>query len=128
MRRLSSMLHRSSLLQVLMILACWGAGQAFVLLTGLRFPASILGLGVLLALLLTRVVRVGSVRQGARLLLADMLLFFVPSVPSVLNHPEFLGWLGVKVLLVIALGTAIVMGATALTVDLACRWGGLDEA
>jgi len=127
MRRVSALLHRSPWLQVLLILACWGVGQGFVLITGLRFPPSILGLGVLLALLLTRVVRVGSVRQGARLLLADMLLFFVPSVPSVLNHPEFLGWLGVKVLVVIALGTAIVMGATALTVELACRWGGVDE-
>ena len=62
------------------------------------------------------------------MLLTDMLVFFVPAVPAVLDHPEFLGWLGVKIVAVIAMGTIIVMAITAMTVELACRWGGLDEA
>ncbi len=41
---------------------------------------------------------------------------------SPLDHREFLGLLGLKILIVILVGTATVMGVTALTVDLCYRW------
>jgi len=53
--------------------------------------------------------------------LAEMLLFFIPAVPAVLDHQEFLGPLGLKLLAAVLAGTLLVMGGTALTVDLCCR-------
>jgi len=50
-----------------------------------------------------------------------MLLFFVPAVLAVLDHREFLGLLGLKLLAVVLGGTLLVMGGTGLTVDLCCR-------
>jgi holin-like protein len=54
-----------------------------------------------------------------------MLLFFVPAVLAVMDHREFLGLLGLKILSVILLGTVVVMSVTALVVDLGYR---LSEA
>ena len=45
-----------------------------------------------------------------------------------LDHREFLGWVGLKILAVILLGTITVMGVTAFTVDLCCRWTSGHEA
>ena len=62
-------------------------------------------------------------RRGANWFLADMLLFFIPAILAVLDHREFLGLLGLKILAVILTGTGIVMAVTALCVDLFYRWG-----
>lgn len=61
-------------------------------------------------------------RSSAGWLLAEMLLFFVPAVMAVLDHSEFMGLLGLKIAAVIVAGTVMVMGGTALAVDLCYRW------
>ena len=117
-----SLLRRHILLQWLVILACWGAGEGAMRALGLRLPGSLPGLAILVVLLATGVVRPASLRAGTQTLLADMLLFFVPAVPAVIAHPEFLGWLGLRIAVVIALGTVAVMAITGFVVDWACRW------
>ena len=114
---------RSSLLcQALMLAAAWQAGQFLVRLTGIPVPGSIVGMGLMLALLMSGHVRLLTIKKGSDFLLAQMLLFFIPAVLAVMEHPEFLGWTGVKILLVILAGTLIVMGSTAWTVELCFRW------
>ncbi|WP_239032018.1 CidA/LrgA family protein [Paroceanicella profunda] len=120
--RLRRAAHRNRLFQIGLIIGFWAAGEALVRLLGLPLPGSIVALAAVLALLACRRLRVVSVRRGADWLLAEMLLFFVPAVLAVLDHREFLGLLGLKVLLVILVGTVAVMGTTALTVELCCRW------
>jgi holin-like protein len=85
-------------------------------------PGGVIGMALVLALLATRRLRVRNVHRGASWLLGEMLLFFVPAVMSLLDHREFLGMLGVKLLVVILLGTALVMAGTALTIDFCYRW------
>lgn len=75
-----------------------------------------------LVLLASGGVSVFSMKRGADWFLADMLLFFVPAVLAVLDHREFLGLLGLKILAIILVSTALVMTATAMTVDLMLRW------
>ncbi|WP_052435271.1 CidA/LrgA family protein [Sulfurospirillum cavolei] len=43
--------------------------------------------------------------------------FFIPAVPAVLNHQEFFGWTGLKILAIIIVGTMIVIIGTAIVVD-----------
>jgi len=62
------------------------------------------------------------VSRGAGWLLAEMLLFFVPAAMIVIQNPQLFGTLGLKLLLVIVVGTVLVMAATALTIDLLFRW------
>lgn len=63
-----------------------------------------------------------SIESGARLLLGEMLLFFTPPLMAVLNHPELLGWTGLKLAVIIVLGTLGVMLAVAAVVERAIRW------
>ena len=112
----------SRLAQILLILAFWQIGEAIVHATGLPIPGAILGMFVVVSLLVSKRLNILTVRQGARWFLGEMLLFFVPAVLALLDHPEFLGVLGLKILVVIVLGTFTVMIVTAAFIDFCYRW------
>lgn len=115
-------LRRSRLLQIGLLILFSLLGQALVGWSGLPLPGGVIGLGLVLALLASRLLRASNLQRGASLLLGEMLLFFVPAVMSLLDHREFIGLLGLKLLLVIVLGTALVMAGTAITIELCHRW------
>ena len=121
-------LDLSRTLQILLLIAFWLAGDLLVRCTGLPLPGGIVGMFLVLGLLASRWISPVIMRRGAQWFLGEMLLFFVPVVLAVLDHREFLGWVGLKILAVILLGTITVMGVTALTVDLCCRWTSGHEA
>ncbi len=114
-------LRRSTFAQVLALVAIWAACEAFVRGLGLNFPAGVLGMLLLLAALFLHWLRLPALRRGAEWLMAEMLLFFIPTVPVLLDHPEFLGALGAKLLVAVLAGTALVMLATGLVVELCVR-------
>ena len=93
----------------------WAAGSGLAQLTGTAVPGGLIGMLGLLGLLATGMLEPRLVERGAGWLLAQMLLFFVPAVVALRAHPEFLGFTGLKVLLVILGSTVLVMLATALT-------------
>lgn len=62
------------------------------------------------------------VRAGARWLLAEMLLFFVPAVVAVVNYAHLLLVDGWRIFSVIAISTLMVLGATAWVVDKVYRY------
>ncbi|NKJ04788.1 MULTISPECIES: CidA/LrgA family protein [Rhizobium] len=111
----------SRLAQILLLLAFWQAGEAIVRLVHLPIPGAIAGMLLVLALFASGKVGVASMQRGAEWFLAEMLLFFVPAVLAVLDHGEFIGIVGLKVLAVILVGTIIVMGVTAIAIDIGCR-------
>lgn len=108
----------SRLIQILLILGFWLSGEAIKRETGLPVPGAIVGLAILLALLGSKRLNIRTVRRGAQWFLAEMLLFFVPAVLAVLDHPELTGVLGLKILTVIIVGTIMVMTVTAGVMDL----------
>jgi len=114
-------LRRSRLLQGGALAGFWVVGEGISRASGLPVPGGIVGLALVLLLLASGRLKAISLRRGADWLLAEMLLFFVPAVLAVLDHREFLGLLGLKLLAVVLTGTLFVMGATGLTVDLCCR-------
>jgi len=112
----------SSLPQIFLIMAFWLTGEIIVRPTGLPIPGAIVGLFIVLALLMSNRLSIRTMRRGAQWFLAEMLLFFVPAVLALLDHPEFLGLLGLKILAVILLSTFIVMIVTGVVIDLCYRW------
>jgi len=80
----------------------------------LPIPGSVLGLIILFVLLQTKVIRVEWVDLGAKWLLAEMLLFFVPSAVGIVQYPELIVTSGVKLFILILIGTFIVMSCTGL--------------
>ena len=83
----------------------------------LPIPGGVLGLVVLLVLLVSGRLPARWLARGAGRLLDHLLLFFVPATMTLLNHPEFLGLTGLKVLVVILVGICSVMAGTALVVE-----------
>lgn len=116
------LIRRHPIAQIGLVTAFWLAGEAASRLSGLGLPGGVLGLALVLALLATGRLKPASMKRGADWLLREMLLFFVPAVLTVLNHPELFGLLGLKILAVILLSTIAVMAATALAVDACFRW------
>ncbi len=121
-RQTTHFIHRHAPLQLLIVFAFWGLGEAAVRLLGWSLPGAILGLAGLLLLLASRRLSAVSLRTGSRWLLADMLLFFIPAVLAILDHSEFFGLVGLKVLFVILASTAAVMVVTGFIVDRFYRW------
>jgi len=114
-------LRQRRLPQIVLIFGFWLVGQKIADWSGLPLPGGVVGMLLVLALLSAGWVRAGSLRRGANWYLAEMLLFFIPAVAAVREHPEFLGVLGVKLLVAIVAGTLVVMLATALSVELCYR-------
>ena len=98
------------------VLVSWVSGQ-LVQRTGIGLPGTILGLGLVLVLLASRLMRPESLRRGALVLQDHLMLFFVPPMLALLDHPEFLSRDGVLVLFSVVAGTLIVMAGTGLVVE-----------
>ena len=109
------------ILQIVAILAFYGAGDALAHLSHSPLPGSVVGIGLILLAFRFRLLRPEHLREGALALLGRMLLFFVPAVPAIIDHPEFFGMLGVKLLLVVVCGTLMVMAVTGMVVQMVAR-------
>jgi holin-like protein len=87
----------------------------------------VIGLGLLLAAFASGRVQPAALQLGAGLLMAEMLLFFIPALMSLLDYGALLRSEGWRILLVIGASTLMVMLATALTVEFVCRWSDRHE-
>ncbi|WP_232147802.1 CidA/LrgA family protein [Stenotrophomonas sp. SY1] len=113
--------RRSSGVQIAALIGVWLAAEWLTRQFGLPVPAGIIGLFALLLLFGLRWLSPHSFARGARWLLAEMLLFFVPAAMILLDNRQMFGWLGIKLLLVVIGGTLLVMTSTAVTVELLYR-------
>ncbi|WP_230352912.1 CidA/LrgA family protein [Lelliottia sp. WAP21] len=108
--------------QVLLYAALFVFAQYLVTWLHLPLPANLVGMVLMLALILCRILPLSWVRAGARWLLAEMLLFFVPAVVAVVNYTQLLMVDGWRIFAVIGLSTLMVLGATAWVVDKVYRF------
>ncbi|MBY4830397.1 CidA/LrgA family protein [Burkholderia dolosa] len=99
----------------------WMAVDWAVRAVGLPVPSSVIGLAVLLALLFSGRVAPAWVKDGANWLLSDMLLFFVPAAVAAVQYGGLFREDGWRLALVVVAGTAFVMVAVAVAVDLAAK-------
>ena len=108
--------------QVLLYAGLFVFAEYLVSWLNLPLPANLVGMILLLALIVCHIVPLKWVRAGARWLLAEMLLFFVPAVVAVVNYAQLLMVDGWRIFAVIALSTLMVLGATAWVVDKVYRF------
>lgn len=114
--------------QVALYVGLFLFAQWLVEVWNLPLPANLVGMLMMLALIVCRVIPLKWVRAGSRWLLAEMLLFFVPAVVAVVNYAQLLMVDGWRIFLVIAISTSLVLGATALVVDKVYRYELAREA
>ncbi|ARN82017.1 CidA/LrgA family protein [Methylocystis bryophila] len=107
--------------QLCLLMGFWLIGKAFARLLGLPVPGAIIGLLLVLALLSAKVVSLSALDRGADLLLAEMVLFFIPALMAIFDHHELFGLIGLKILIMILASTGAVLAVTAIVVDLCTR-------
>lgn len=85
-------------------------------------PGGVVGLALLLGAFALGWVKPAALQLGAGLLLAEMLLFFIPALMSLLDYGTLMRTEGWRIMLVIGVSTLLVMVVTAFTVELVFRW------
>ncbi|WP_460356049.1 MULTISPECIES: CidA/LrgA family protein [unclassified Pseudomonas] len=91
-------------------------------------PGGVIGMALLLLAFASGSVKPAALQLGAGLLMAEMLLFFIPALMSLLDYGALLRDDGWRILLVIGASTLMVMLVTAFTVELAVRLRRSHEA
>ena len=95
--------------QIIIILAVWSCADVLQKLLNLPVASGVLGFFLLLFLLEMKWLKLAHVERGTDLLLAELLLFFIPPVVGVIQYQDLLITSGWKILLVILISTALVM-------------------
>ncbi|AUG09892.1 CidA/LrgA family protein [Pseudomonas sp. S09G 359] len=116
------------LIELVVLLAIYLLGTQLAVWFAWPIPGGVVGLGLLLATFATGLVKPAALQLGAGVLMAEMLLFFIPALMSLLDYGGLLRNDGWRILLVIAVSTLAVMLVTAFTVELVCRWRLRHEA
>lgn len=104
--------------QIIIILAVWSCAYVLQKLLNLPVASGVLGFFLLLFLLEMKWLKLAHVERGADLLLAELLLFFIPPVVGVIQYQDLLIASGWKILLVILISTALVMMVSVYSVRL----------
>jgi len=110
------------LAEVLSFVALWAVADLAVRTWGWPVPSGVVGLMALTAVLVMGWLPTRHIERGARWLLGDMLLFFIPPLMALIRHQELFGWMGVKLAIAVAVGTLFVMGGVGWVVERAIRW------
>ncbi|CAJ1317638.1 holin [Paenibacillus sp. CFBP13512] len=80
----------------------------------LPVPGSIIGIALVFILLQTKVIKLEWVELGANWLLAELLLFFIPSAVGIMNYIPMLEHDGVRIVVIVILSTILVMVSSGL--------------
>jgi holin-like protein len=108
----------TTFLQILLISLVFLAGQGITSFLHLqKLPGSIVGVGILFCLLKFRVIRLEWVEKGAKWLLAELMLFFIPPTVGIIQFPQIFGLEGLRVVAVVWISLVIVMSMTGLIAE-----------
>lgn len=102
----------------MIIMAVWSCAYVMQKLLNLPIASGVLGFFLLLILLEMKWLKLAYVEHGAELLLAELLLFFIPPVVGLIQYQSLLIANGWKILLVISISTALVIMVSVSTVRL----------
>ena len=98
--------------QIAILWVFYYIGVLIVEWTNIFIPPGIIGLVLLWALLMTNVINVKLIQDGASFLIAFLTLFFIPSTVGVVEYPELLTLSGLLLVLAVFVSTVIVIVVT----------------
>ena len=107
-----------TLLQIALVFGVYWVSQCIEAMLPFAFPASVISLILLLALLLAGVVKVDHVREKSDFLLGNLGFFFVPVSVGIMNYIQLIRENAAAFLTVCVVSTVLTYGATAGAVRL----------
>ncbi|PWE43374.1 CidA/LrgA family protein [Pseudomonas prosekii] len=114
--------------ELAVLLAIYMIGCQLAVWLAWPIPGGVIGMALLLLAFAFGWVKPAALQMGAGVLMAEMLLFFIPALMSLLDYGGLLRNDGWRILLVIAASTLMVMLVTAFTVELVVRLRRSHEA
>ena len=99
---------------------CW-ISQAIETALPVAFPASVIGMVVLLVLLLTKVLRLEHIQEKSDFLLSNMAFFFIPAGVGMINYLDILAQNLIPLIVISVISTFITFAATAYSMKLALK-------
>ena len=94
---------------------CW-VSQVVEKLLPFTFPASVIGMVLLLLCLLTGILKIEHIQEKADFLLSNMAFFFVPAGVSIINYFDILKSTAVQLVIICTVSTVITFAVTAWSV------------
>ena len=108
--------------EIAVLLAIYFVGCQIAAWLQVPIPGGVMGMILLLLAFALGWVKPATLQLGAGVLMAEMLLFFIPALMSLLDHGALVRDEGWRILLVIGVSALLVMIVTAFTVEAVCRW------
>ena len=96
---------------------CW-ISQIVEAILPFPFPASVIGMVLLLILLLVRALKVDHIREKSDFLLSNMAFFFIPAGVSIINYFDILASNLIPLLVICLVTTVLTFAVTAWAVRL----------
>jgi holin-like protein len=104
--------------QLGLLMLIWWMGTIIKAWLHLPISGGVIGLLLLLVALMSGVFKIQWIKQGSDLILAELVLFFIPCVVGLIKYKNLLLTHGVQLIVAVILGTICVMTITAYMVYL----------
>lgn len=105
----------------IIFLVCW-LSEVIEKFLPFAFPASVIGMALLLICLLTGVLKIEHIQEKADFLLENMAFFFVPAGVSIINYFDVLKNSVVQLIIICVVSTVVTFAVTAWSVKLTVRF------
>ena len=107
--------------QLFVVFLVYLTAEGIAALLPFTFPASVLGMVLLLVLLLTKALKPSQLKESSDFLLGNMLLFFIPTCVSVITYADVLFRNFWSIVLISVLTTPLVFFVTGQVVQLTMK-------
>ncbi len=104
----------------IIFLVCW-LSEVIEKVLPFTFPASVIGMALLLICLLIGVLKIEHIQEKADFLLENMAFFFIPAGVSIINYFDVLKSSAVQLIIICVISTVITFAVTAWSVKLTVR-------
>lgn len=112
MKRITTVAAQVLLIHLFLVLAI-----AIKSVISIPLPSTIIGIFLLFFSLVFNLVKLDWVETGGKWLMAELLLFFIPSAVGIIDYNEIFSLQGLLIIIVILLSTLLVMSVTALIAE-----------
>lgn len=103
--------------QIFSLSAAALAGNFMARYLHLPIPGSILGFFLVFLLFQLKIIRLNWLEAGANYLIAELILFFIPSTVGIVNYGNLMRLQGVQFEMIIVLSTATVMACVGFAAE-----------
>lgn len=114
-------MNRKIFLQLGIIFALYWFSQLIEAVLPFSFPASVIALMLLLALLVLRILKPEHIRESADFLQSGIAFFLIPVMVGLMNYVDLIMENAAAFFVICLVSTVLTFGAVAWTVQLTCR-------